>query len=315
MLASVLFSALTTAIFLPYRTCPQPSKHYDFRAALPRMDVEKGADWASAAAGLLRAPLPPTADCALSPSDFCEAPAQGLIVLLRHGESEWNGAEPGSARFTGWHDVPLSTAGVQQAVDAAKVLQDHGVCVQRVYTSTLKRTIKTAWTVLETLDAFTVPITQSWRLNERMYGALTGLNKVNTQLMLGDVQFEELRRDPPPLDAGSSYDPSRRNAFRSVPPEMMPLKESFEDTRDRMLPCWQHEILPAAQVGEAVLVISSKNLLRTLLMSITDVPPEQLMQLDIENGVPLVYDPEARTLRRLEADQRSSAWPAPSDSR
>jgi 2,3-bisphosphoglycerate-dependent phosphoglycerate mutase len=134
--------------------------------------------------------------------------ARCQVVLLRHGESTWNGAN----RFTGWHDVPLSSQGEQQAVEAARLLEASNVCFDVVYTSTLKRTIKTAWMVLETLDAFTLPLVHSWRLNERMYGQLTGLNKAQTLEVLGDEAFELLRRTPPPIDPESCYVRRRTDA-------------------------------------------------------------------------------------------------------
>ena len=125
--------------------------------------------------------------------DFCTATG-GAVVLLRHGESTWNDAN----RFTGWHDVPLSERGEAQAKQVADMLREEGLCFDAVYVSTLKRTIKTAWIILEQLDDFTVPVIASWRLNERNYGALTGLDKAETREFLGDERFEKLRRNPPP---------------------------------------------------------------------------------------------------------------------
>ena len=150
-------------------------------------------------------------ECVL-PCDEVQCDKKGLIILLRHGESKWNAED----RFTGWHDVPLSAQGEDQAVEAAQALQAAGLdrCIDVVYASALKRTIKTAWLVLETLDDYTVPIEQAWQLNERMYGLLTGLNKKATRDYLGDELFEELRRDPPPLDRGSCYDPASAIAVR-----------------------------------------------------------------------------------------------------
>lgn len=171
-----LLAAIVASAFLlpPPASLPRPR-----RTSLPRMDVESGADWASAAARLSHL-SPPGEDepCELSPLDFCDM-LTGNIVFLRHGESEWNA---GSPRFTGWTDVGLSNNGVEQAKDAGKTLLDQGICFEQAFVSNLKRTIKTAWVVLETLDSFTVPVTQSWRLNERMYGALTGLDKKETEV-------------------------------------------------------------------------------------------------------------------------------------
>lgn len=225
-------------------------------------------------------------ECVADPRDFCslEGPK---VVLLRHGESEWNVAD----RFTGWQDVPLSARGAEQALQAARLLREEGLCFSTVYCSKLQRTIKTAWLILEELNLFTTPIVQAWQLNERMYGALTGLNKAATRLLLGEVLYEEMRREPPPLESDSCYNPSRGQLSREVPGEDLPLKESFEDTRRRVMPYWEAHILPhAIETDEAVLVISSKNLLRSLIMGITDMPMEQAIELDIPNGVPLVYD-------------------------
>ena len=221
-------------------------------------------------------------------------------MFVRHGESTWNDAN----RFTGWHDVPLSAAGEAQALQAARAVQGANVCFDAVFTSTLKRTIKTAWIMLEQMDAFTLPVEKAWQLNERMYGALTGLNKADTRAAIGDDAFEELRKVPPPIGADSCFDPSRRSRFADVPREALPVAESFEDTRDRVMPYWRDVILPRALEGETVLVISSKNLLRALLMGISShVPTEQLVDLEIPNGVPLVFEPRSGQLTPLEEPQ------------
>ncbi|KAL1521546.1 hypothetical protein AB1Y20_021205 [Prymnesium parvum] len=246
------------------------------------------------------------AECELNHLDFCDM-ENGRIVLLRHGESEWNAGLP---RFTGWSDVGLSARGVEQAAAAGRILLDHEVCFEQVHVSNLKRTIKTAWTVLEAMDTFTVPIVQSWRLNERMYGALTGLDKVATERVLGEAGFEELRLDPPPLDdENSCFDPSRNPAFRSVPAEALPKKESFADTRGRVLPYWEEELLPKALSGQDVLIVSSKNLLRSLFMAITDLPEQVLLHLDIPNCQPLMYDPKSQTLQLMLPGGKLQPWP------
>lgn len=273
----------------------------------------------------------------------------GGIVLLRHGESEWNAAN----RFTGWYDVPLTPRGELEALDAAATLRASGVYIDVVFTSTLKRTIKTAWLVLEALDRFTAPIHHRWQLNERMYGALTGLNKAETRAFLGEGPFEQLRRSPPPLERGSCYDPAVSSTTRSAigvangksskeeqeDPEMdffsgrgastgaadgtnggavsgarsrtpqVPTAESFEDTRDRVLPCWEDEILPMAQEGKTVLVVSSKNTLRSLIHGITGMPMENAVDLDVPNGVPIVFYPETRSLTLLGTDEPLGSVP------
>lgn len=245
-------------------------------------------------------------ECLLEMRDFCTLTG-GAVVLLRHGESTWNDAN----RFTGWHDVPLSERGEAQAKQAAAMLRDEGLCFDAVYVSTLKRTIKTAWTILEQLDDFTVPVVQSWRLNERNYGALTGLDKAETRDFLGDERFERLRRNPPPIEEGSCYDPARSPRFRSVPAEEMPTGESFEDCRERVRPVWRQEILPMAMAGKTVLVISSKNLLRSLFVEITSIPTDTLVHVDIPNGIPVVFCPATNTLRLLDRDHSTFLRPRP----
>tara|TARA_B110001452_G_scaffold17376_1_gene14095 strand:+ start:199 stop:1161 length:963 start_codon:yes stop_codon:yes gene_type:complete len=234
-------------------------------------------------------------DCLLETRDFCAA-TEGAVILLRHGESRWNEEN----RFTGWHDVPLSARGEEQAAQAAETLLREGICFDSVYVSTLKRTIKTAWVILEKLDDFTVPVKQSWRLNERNYGALTGLNKAETRDFLGEERFEEFRRQPPPIESDSCYNPARSQRFRSVPEEDLPTGESFEDCQERVRPFWRDEILPLAKAGRTVLVVSSKNLLRSLFVEITDIPTNTLVNVDIPNGVPILFDPATNTLRLLD---------------
>lgn len=301
----LLAALLVSTLLLP----PVPLRRISPRHTVGsvRMDVETGADWATAAANLARAPPPAEAmDCDLHPLDFCDLTST-KVVLLRHGESEWNAGKP---RFTGWHDVHLSEAGITQAMEAGQILLEHGHCVEHVFVSNLKRTIKTAWVLLEAMDSYTVPVTQSWRLNERMYGALTGLDKKETERMLGKEGFEQLRRDPPPIASDSCFNPSRNPAFRSVPQASLPKKESFEDTRERVVPFWEDDLLPRMQAGQSLMVISSKNLLRSLLMAITDLPEQELVHLDIPNCQPLVYDPASRTLQLLLPGGESEAWPS-----
>lgn len=245
-------------------------------------------------------------ECVL-PCDEVQCDKKGLIILLRHGESKWNAED----RFTGWHDVPLSAQGEDQAVEAAQALQAAGLdrCIDVVYASALKRTIKTAWLVLETLDDYTVPIEQAWQLNERMYGLLTGLNKKATRDYLGDELFEELRRDPPPLDRGSCYDPASAIAVRrTTPPDLVPRAESFEDTAARVLPYFREAIEPRARRGETVLLVSSKNLLRSLIYGVTDWPLDKMVSIDIPNGLPIVYRPEDGSLHVLAKDGKMQYW-------
>ena len=251
--------------------------------------------WHAAAANLHKVPCAPEV-CYPDARQACEVPGPGgRIILLRHGESIWNAEN----RFTGWHDVPLSPLGERQAAAASQQLANAGLCdIDCVFTSSLKRTIKTAWIVLEELDMCSVPVRHAWQLNERMYGALTGLNKAATREALGEAAFEALRHDPPPIDASSCYYPGSDSRYRDVPRELLPRKESFTDTMERVLPYWESEIVPAAAAGKTVLVIASKNLIRALLMGI--LPSDAgIDQLDLPNGCPIVYSPQQRSFRAI----------------
>jgi len=219
----------------------------------------------------------------------------GGVVFLRHGASLWNEAD----RFTGWHDVPLSPLGEKQAVAAAEICVQEGLCFDLVYTSTLKRTVKTAWLLLEALDDYTVPIRHLWQLNERMYGGLTGLSKSLTRQAVGEERFEQLRNRPPPLSEGSCFDPALDSRFRSVPRAAVPNGESFEQTRERVRPVWENEILPQAAAGKMVLVISSKNLLRSLFAEILQIPTHALRDVDVPNGCPMFFDVASGSMRLL----------------
>lgn len=268
LLSAVVLAGLGGLV--PQRGTLRPTSHHlDRRAAAPLAvlqqqpdnvdDSSASSNWAIGATrlALMRSQLaPPDEECRIGWIDD-DAPARaGRVLLLRHGESEWNEAD----RFTGWYDARLTPTGESQARDAAAALE--GMDIDTVFVSGLKRVIKTAWIVLEELDEFTLPIRQSWRLNERMYGALTGLNKAETLKVLGEETFEELRREPPPLEPGSCYDPAALPQSRGAPRNLVPLKESFEDTVERVRPLWEEEVAPQVAEGKTVLIISSKNLLR-----------------------------------------------------
>ncbi len=285
------------------RSAPERMYSYDRDDATPNTPQH------AAATAKLHHLLAKQAECdeCVVPKDGCPCERKGVVIFLRHGESSWNAED----RFTGWHDVPLSAQGEQQAVEAAQTLKAAGLeqCIDVVYASSLKRTIKTAWLVLETLDDYTVPIKQAWQLNERMYGLLTGLNKASTREYLGHELFEELRRDPPPLDRGSCYDPaSSIGVQRTTPPELVPRAESFEDTAARVLPYFHEAIEPRARSGEAVLVVSSKNLLRSLIYGVTSWPLDTMVQTDIANGQPIVYRPEDGSLHVVGKDGTMRYW-------
>jgi 2,3-bisphosphoglycerate-dependent phosphoglycerate mutase len=212
------------------------------------------------------------------------------LVLLRHGESTWNKEN----RFTGWTDVGLSEKGVAEAHEAARVLAAGGYTFDVAYTSVLKRAIKTLWLVLEDMDLMWIPEHRNWRLNERHYGALQGLNKAETAARHGEAQVKVWRRSysvpPPPLAADDERHPSCDPRYARVPPSELPLTESLKDTVARFLPYWKGTIAPAVRSGTRVLIAAHGNSLRALVKHLDDVPEDQIVELNIPTGIPLVYE-------------------------
>jgi 2,3-bisphosphoglycerate-dependent phosphoglycerate mutase len=223
------------------------------------------------------------------------------LVLLRHGESIWNQEN----RFTGWTDVSLSERGVREAMAAGRLLRDAGLRFDVAYCSLLKRAIKTLWLALEELDQMWLPVHASWRLNERHYGDLQGLDKGATAAKFGEAQVKVWRRSydiaPPPLKSG---DP-RRDAelsdprYSALPADAFPAGESLADTVARLMPCWHEQLAPALRSGKRVLVAAHGNSLRALVMFLDKIPREQIVDLNIPTGIPLHYelDDELRPLR------------------
>jgi len=215
------------------------------------------------------------------------------LVLLRHGESTWNLEN----RFTGWTDVGLTEAGVQQARDAGALLRGEGFEFDVAYTSVLKRAIWTLWHALDTMDRTWLPVRNDWRLNERHYGALQGLNKAETARQYGDQQVLVWRRSydtpPPPLspdDPRSERDDPRYAALR---PGEVPLTECLKDTVARVLPCWNDTLVPALRAGQRVLVAAHGNSMRALVKYLDGISDADIVGLNIPNGVPLVYELDA----------------------
>jgi 2,3-bisphosphoglycerate-dependent phosphoglycerate mutase len=215
------------------------------------------------------------------------------LVLLRHGQSQWNQDN----RFTGWVDVPLSPLGVEEAKNAGKLLREAGIGFDVAYTSVLKRAIKTLWIVLEELDLMWIPVVRSWRVNERMYGALQGLNKAETAERHGDAQVKIWRRSydvpPPALDESHEYWPGRDRRYEKIPKAELPRTECLKDTVERFLPFWESDIAPAIRRGERVLVAAHGNSLRALVKHLDDVGDEEIVELNIPTGIPLVYELDA----------------------
>jgi 2,3-bisphosphoglycerate-dependent phosphoglycerate mutase len=212
------------------------------------------------------------------------------LVLLRHGESDWNREN----RFTGWTDVDLSPAGIAEAHEAARLLAVDGFTFDVAYTSVLKRAIRTLWIVLDDLDLMWLPIHGSWRLNERHYGALQGLNKAETARQYGDDQVHIWRRSfdvpPPPLEPTDPRFPGRDRRYADLADAELPRTESLKDTVARLLPYWHAEIAPEVRKGRRVLIAAHGNSLRALVKYLDGVSDEEIVGLNIPTGVPLVYE-------------------------
>jgi 2,3-bisphosphoglycerate-dependent phosphoglycerate mutase len=216
------------------------------------------------------------------------------LVLLRHGQSQWNLEN----RFTGWIDVPLSSRGVDEALEAGRLIRSRGLSFDLAYTSLLKRSIKTLDLVLEELDLFWIPVEKSWRLNERMYGALQGLDKAETAKLHGEAQVKLWRRSysvrPPALAVSDERWPGRDPRYAGLRPEEIPTTESLEDTVARFLPYWENEIAPAIRSGRRVLVVAHGNSLRALVKHLDRVSDADIPGVEIPTGRPLVYELDER---------------------
>lgn len=211
------------------------------------------------------------------------------LVLVRHGESLWNKEN----RFTGWVDVDLSEKGVGEARRAGQVLKAEGFAFDVVFTSVLRRAVRTLWKIQEELDAFYLPVYTSWRLNERHYGGLQGLDKAETAAKYGEEQVKIWRRSydtPPPLLSDADFEKQRRDPrFQTLAEKDFPRGETLKTTKDRMLPLWQAGIAPLVQEGQRVLIVAHGNSLRALVQHLEGLSPEQIMELNIPTGTPLVY--------------------------
>jgi len=210
--------------------------------------------------------------------------------MVRHGESVWNAEN----RFTGWTDVALSEKGHGEAKKGADILQKEGYTFDVAYTSTLKRAIRTLWYVLEGLDLMWIPIHNTWRLNERHYGALQGLNKAETAAQYGDEQVKIWRRSydtpPPALTPDDERFPAKDPRYQNVPVEELPLTECLKDTIERVLPYWNDVIAPDIKAGKKVIIAAHGNSLRALVKYLDNMSEAEIMELNIPTGVPLVYE-------------------------
>ena len=212
------------------------------------------------------------------------------VVLLRHGESTWNKEN----RFTGWTDVDLSEKGVDEAHEGGRLMKAEGYTFDVAYTSVLKRAIRTLWIALDEMDLMWIPVRRSWRLNERHYGALQGLNKAETAAKFGDDQVLVWRRSydtpPPPLTEDDPRYPGNDPRYRDLTKDELPLTECLKDTVERFLPHWHNEIAPAIKSGRRVLIAAHGNSLRALVKYLDNVSEEEIVGLNIPTGIPLVYE-------------------------
>jgi 2,3-bisphosphoglycerate-dependent phosphoglycerate mutase len=212
------------------------------------------------------------------------------LVLVRHGESAWNKEN----RFTGWTDVDLSEKGREEAKEAGLVLKEGGYTFDVAYTSVLKRAIRTLWITLDELDLMWIPVHRTWRLNERHYGALQGLNKAETAAKFGEDQVKIWRRSydipPPPLAPDDPRYPGHDPRYRNLSKEELPLTECLKDTVARFLPYWHETIAPAIVRGERVLIAAHGNSLRALVKYLDHVSEADIVELNIPTGMPLVYE-------------------------
>ncbi len=212
------------------------------------------------------------------------------LVIVRHGESTWNKEN----RFTGWTDVDLSEKGRQEAKEGGQVLKEEGYTFDVAYTSVLKRAIRTLWIVQDEMDLMWIPVHRSWRLNERHYGALQGLNKAETAAKFGEDQVKIWRRSydipPPPLTSDDERYPGNDPRYQGLSKEELPLTECLKDTVARVLPLWEQTIAPAIRKGQKVLIAAHGNSLRALVMYLDKVPEADIVELNIPTGMPLVYE-------------------------
>jgi 2,3-bisphosphoglycerate-dependent phosphoglycerate mutase len=216
------------------------------------------------------------------------------LVLLRHGESTWNL----SNRFTGWTDVELTPTGVEQARAAGRLLREQGFEFDRAWTSVLQRAIWTLWHALDQMQRTWLPVTNDWRLNERHYGALQGLDKAETAARFGDAQVLAWRRSydvpPPPLAPDDPRSERADPRYARLSPEQIPLTECLKDTVARVLPLWHEQLAPAILRGERLLVSAHGNSMRALVKYLDGIGDEEIVGLNIPNGIPLVYELDTR---------------------
>jgi 2,3-bisphosphoglycerate-dependent phosphoglycerate mutase len=212
------------------------------------------------------------------------------LVLLRHGESLWNREN----RFTGWTDVDLTEKGIAEARAAGELLKQQGFHFDVAFVSVLKRALKTLWMVLEELDELWIPVERSWRLNERHYGSLQGLNKSETAAKFGEEQVLVWRRSydvaPAPLEPSDERWPGNDPRYAGIPLKDLPVTECLKDTVERVLPYWNEQIVPAIQNGKKILIVAHGNTIRALIKHLDQLSEEEILNVNIPTGIPLIYE-------------------------
>jgi len=212
------------------------------------------------------------------------------VVLLRHGESDWNKQN----RFTGWTDVDLSEKGILEASEAGKLMKEAGFAFDIAFTSVLKRAIRTLWLALDEMDLLWIPVIKTWRLNERHYGALQGLNKAETAQKFGDEQVHIWRRSydiqPPALTPDDERYPGKDKRYADLTAKELPLTECLKDTVARFLPFWHEMAVPAIKAGKQVIIAAHGNSIRALVKYLDNIPESEIVELNIPTGIPLVYE-------------------------
>lgn len=212
------------------------------------------------------------------------------LVLLRHGESQWNMEN----RFTGWADVDLTDKGKEEAKAAGELLKNEGLTFDKAFTSFQKRAIRTLWITLDGMDLMWIPVERSWKLNERFYGGLTGMNKAETAKKYGDDQVLTWRRSydipPPDLDKSSEYYPGNDPKYASLSEDELPTTECLKDTVARVVPYWESTIAPEIKAGKRLVIAAHGNSLRALVKYLDGMSEEEILKLNIPTGVPLVYE-------------------------
>lgn len=215
------------------------------------------------------------------------------LVLLRHGESQWNMEN----RFTGWADVDLTEKGKEEAKAAGELLKKEGFTFDKAFTSFQKRAIRTLWITLDEMDLMWIPVERSWKLNERFYGGLTGMNKAETAEKYGEDQVLIWRRSydipPPPLDKSSEYYPGNDTRYASLSEAELPVTECLKDTVARVVPYWENTIAPEIKAGKKLVIAAHGNSLRALVKYLDNMTEDAILKLNIPTGVPLVYELDA----------------------